>query len=85
MASTLPPNTNEIEQFMHCGLCLKDRPNGISPRDYSQTETGFTKFGIQIWCKRHECNIAHIDFQNKSPFPANVDISKAQAEEVAST
>jgi len=61
------PNTNEITSYLHCALCLEEFMNGAggfaAPRDYAQTETGFTELGLQVWCKRHECNIVHIDFE----------------------
>jgi len=33
----------------------------ISPRMFADIEVGFTKKGFQIWCKRHEINIADFD------------------------
>lgn len=71
------PNTCEITMFLHCGLCLAElkelwkKGEEVSPRDYARTQTGYTVLGLQIWCNRHDCNVAHIDFQGKSPFPAN--------------
>ena len=60
------PNTNEITAFAHCCLCLEEMGAteiGCSPREYAELEVGFTDLGLQIWCKRHECNILHIDFE----------------------
>lgn len=54
---------NEICSFMHCRKCLAEKPTGISPRDWQQTEAGWTEKGFQVWCKRHECNIIHMDFE----------------------
>ena len=65
--------TNEIVQFLHCGLCVKEKPANISPRDWAKLEVGWTAVGIQIWCCRHECNVAHLDFEGKS-HPANLKI-----------
>jgi len=62
-------NLNKIVQFIHCGLCAMEWKNSKeistkqSPRDYAQLECGWTKEGLQIWCKRHECNVMHIDFE----------------------
>jgi len=74
-------NLNKIGSFMHCGLCVdeymakrqKEDPeiNGQSPGDYQRVEVGWTKLGIQIWCRRHDCNVAHIDFEGKK-HPANL-------------
>lgn len=33
----------------------------MSPREFAKVEVGFTKEGFQIWCKRHEENIADFD------------------------
>lgn len=61
-------NKHSIEQYLHCGLCMDECPDGISPRDYAQTEVGWSVLGIQLWCIRHNCNIVHIDFEgNKHP------------------
>ena len=50
-----------ITAFMHCGKCLDELPSGESPRSYAQLEVGWTKLGLQIWCKRHEMNVFNID------------------------
>jgi hypothetical protein len=55
---------------------------GITPRDYGQYEVGFTKIGIQIWCKRHEINILHIDFEGQK-HPASLTAQKATLHETA--
>jgi hypothetical protein len=57
------PASNEIVQYFHCAKCLKEKPSNISPRDYAQLEVGFSILGVQVWCKRHECNVMHMDFQ----------------------
>jgi hypothetical protein len=69
------PNTNEIKMFIHCGLCMKELPAGQSPREWAQLEVGWTDIGLQIWCKRHECNVGHIDFQGEV-HPANTSRKK---------
>ena len=59
-------NTNEILQYIHCGLCLKDfkkEGHGQSPKSFSKLSIGFTPIGLQVWCDRHDCNVAHIDFK----------------------
>ena len=65
------PASHSIESYMHCAKCLREKPEGVSPRDWQQTEVGFTELGIQLWCKRHEVNIMHIDFQGQK-HPANL-------------
>lgn len=64
-------NKLSIKQFMHCSKCIVELPRGKSPREWAQLEVGFTREGIQIWCKRHEVNVCHIDFQ-KQKHPANL-------------
>lgn len=54
---------NNIKRFFHCRKCLEEKPDDTSPRDWAQLEVGFTIAGIQVWCKRHECNVCHVDFQ----------------------
>lgn len=63
------PAENHIKQYMHCSLCIDEMPQGISPQDWARTQTGFTPQGIQVWCVRHNCNVLHMNFEGKSPFP----------------
>jgi hypothetical protein len=66
-----PSNKNEIAQFLHCGLCIqevlslveKTRGNAQSPAEYADIEVGWTPLGIQVWCRRHDANVCHIDFE----------------------
>lgn len=71
------PNTYEIKAFFHCALCLEEvqkiaEKNNLpqSPSTYQRIEAGFTTLGIQVWCRRHDVNIVHIDFQGHK-LPAN--------------
>ena len=66
------PAENHIKQYMHCSLCLAEIPKDTSPQEWARIQAGFTPQGIQIWCVRHDCNICHIDFEGKSPFPAEM-------------
>ena len=63
-------NENVIQMFMHCGLCVEEQPDGVSPREWGQLEIGWTSQGLQVWCKRHETNVVHIDFEGHT-HPAN--------------
>lgn len=49
--------------FMHCRHCVHEMPPNTSPADWSRLEVGWTTKGIQVWCQRHNQNVAHIDFQ----------------------
>jgi len=54
---------NKIHLYFHCKKCLEELPMGMSPRDFSRNETGWTKEGIQVWCIRHDENVVHLDFK----------------------
>jgi hypothetical protein len=65
-----PSNENEIQAFMHCGLCLAELPDNTSPRQWANLEVGWTPAGLQVWCVRHEVNVLHVDFEGQQ-HPAN--------------
>ncbi len=48
---------NKIEMYTHCRKCLTDKPEGVSPADWSRLECGFTEDGFQVWCRRCEMSI----------------------------
>lgn len=56
------PTTLSITAYMHCGKCIDELPRGVSPSEYQRLEIGLTDIGLQVWCKRHNLNVAHIDF-----------------------
>ena len=59
-------NENNIEMYLHCGLCLDELSTGNiqqSPQEYQRIQAGWTKQGIQLVCTRHGSNIIHIDFE----------------------
>lgn len=60
--SAPPPTTNEIITFFHCKNCIGDRPKNTSPREWASLEVGWTPHGFQVWCKRCEKNVTHVDF-----------------------
>lgn len=68
-------NENQIETFLHCGRCLREKPPNVSPREWASIEVGMTPQGMQIWCKRHEVNIAHIDYEGHQ-HPANTSAAR---------
>lgn len=67
-------STHKITQYMHCAKCIKELPKDVSPRDYAQLEVGWTVLGLQVWCRRHNCNVMHVDFQGQK-HPADVSIT----------
>lgn len=58
-----PGNAKEISGFMHCSLCLDDRPPEESPETWARLSVGWTKRGLQVWCVRHDANVLHVDFE----------------------
>ena len=68
-------NEHRIESYLHCGKCVDEIPGDISPRDWAQLEVGWTVEGIQIWCRRHECNVMHMDFEGHQ-HPADVTVHR---------
>lgn len=65
------PAALSIRAYCHCRLCLQELPQGTSPREWAQLEVGLTEIGLQVWCKRHEVNVMHIDFEGQQ-HPANM-------------
>ena len=50
-----------ISFFMHCGKCLGELPEGMSPKGYAQQQIGITDDGYAIiWCNRHDCFIGKL-------------------------
>jgi len=58
--------TYSITQPVVCNRCLEEFQSGAtdaaSLRDYTVLDVGFTDIGIQVWCRRHEANVVHVDF-----------------------
>ena len=48
---------NNIVGFMHCGQCMADPGSAL--------DVGWTKEGIQVWCRRCDINVMHMDFQGR--------------------
>lgn len=57
------PIENSIKLFFHCGKCAAKKPPRLSLREWSKIEAGWTQIGFQVWCRRCEVNICHVDFQ----------------------
>ncbi len=74
------PATHKIITFLHCRQCMNEvslhnihqtTEMQITPKDYARYEFGYTQWGMQVWCLRHECNIIHIDYEGRKFF-ANI-------------
>lgn len=66
----LPPAELMIGMFMHCRQCvealsIRAQATGqpVSPQQYSQLDVGWTPYGLQVWCRRHNVNVLHVDFE----------------------
>ncbi len=44
---------NMIHSYLHCARCVQERR-------HNDVEVGVTPVGIQVWCKRHDMNVAII-------------------------
>ena len=60
---------NCIKEPIVCKECfeeIKKKDPSISPslRDYSLLDVGFTDNGIQVWCRRHDRNVCHVNFNS---------------------
>ena len=57
---------NKITNQIVCSKCeiefMKGRTGSPSLQKYSLLDVGFTKRGLQVWCRRHDVNVVHIDF-----------------------
>ena len=54
-----------IDRYVACTKCaeeLADIEPKISLQNYATIDVGFTNWGLQVWCRRHQVNIVHLDF-----------------------
>lgn len=52
---------DHIEQFITCSACYQEMPGNVAPAEWARLNVGFTETGIQIWCVRHQLNVADIN------------------------
>ena len=59
----------QIKEPIVCVKCSEEFANGLSDaaslQNYSRLDIGFTKRGLQIFCRRHELNVCHLNFNNQ--------------------
>ena len=71
MGNLLEILQNGIEQNIICSKCetefLLGSTDSRSLQDYSRLDIGFTSIGVQVWCRRHDANVVHIDFAGQKP------------------
>jgi len=53
----------ESASYLHCKMCLDELPAGASPALWARLSVGVIPWGIQIWCERHDAEVARIDFE----------------------
>ena len=55
-------------------------------QDYTKLDVGFTESGLQVWCRRHDTNVVHIDFEerNEQTFDA-LSLATGLADDIAAT
>ena len=53
---------NEIQVYIHCRRCMEEKPSLMSPKEFSKISIGKTPDGLQIWCDRHDEEIASFPF-----------------------
>ena len=58
-----------IEQPIVCSRCADEVADGtaglVSLAEYGRLDVGFTSTGLQVWCRRHDSNVVHIDFEGR--------------------
>ena len=71
MVNLLEVLQNGIEQNIICSKCetefLLGSTDSRSLQDYSRLDIGLTSIGVQVWCRRHDVNVVHIDFAGQKP------------------
>lgn len=62
---------NKIKEPLVCSQCFDEMSKGLTDKaslqDYALFDVGFTDMGIQVWCRRHDLNVVHIDFDGMTP------------------
>lgn len=87
-----PGSEKQIRAFYNCGLCVMefkrlraaDDPSvrNMSPSEYMQQEVGSTAYGFQVWCRRHQVNVIHADFEGKK-IAANMHVTPSPEADAA--
>ena len=71
MVNLLEVLQNGIEQNIICSKCetefLLGSTDSRALQEYSRLDIGFTSIGVQVWCRRHDANVVHIDFAGQKP------------------
>ncbi len=58
-----------IKEILICNRCYREYHAGLtdskSLQQYTILDVGLTDMGIQVWCRRHNVNVVHINFGGK--------------------
>ena len=66
-ARKAPTNQLAIVMPVACSVCIREGHQ-------SDIDAGFTPMGLQVWCRRHNANVLHVDFEgNKHPATTSRD------------
>ena len=61
---------NSITEAVVCSKCFDELEQGVSDmgslQQQASLDVGFTDRGLQVWCRRHQVNVVHIDFAGMS-------------------
>ena len=72
-------NNKSILLYFHCKQCLEEKPADLSPAEFTAFEVGWTGVGLQVWCRRHDINVIHIDFEG-AQHPADLTARPADVQ-----
>ncbi|MEE4360731.1 MAG: hypothetical protein V2I63_04320 [Pseudomonadales bacterium] len=60
-----------IHEPLVCAKCadevLDGRAGECSMQEHARLDVGFTARGFQVWCRRHDVNVVHFDFDGATP------------------
>ena len=65
-----PTTDKAITSYIHCAACMRELPDDESPESYARLSIGITEGGIQVWCVRHDINVAHLSPDELAEFIA---------------
>lgn len=61
---------NSIKQPVVCQKCFDEFSTGQtdagSLQHYARLDVGFSDRGLQVWCRRHDLNVVHVDFDGNA-------------------
>ena len=59
----------QIDQHIICANCEEEFQAGStdisSLQNYTKLCIRFPDFGIQVWCRRHDANVVHVNFNGQ--------------------